>query len=205
MGASIGMAHGLELSQGEPTRPIVAVIGDSTFAHSGLTGLLNSAYNQGSTTVVILDNRITAMTGHQENPVTGRTLMGEETYEMDPEIVSRALGATSVVTVDPHDLASVEAALREETARSGLSVVVAKAPCALMVKDEKYPFAVDVDACTACRACIRLGCPAISADGDGKALIDLAQCVGCGQCVAVCKPGAIVPAGPACDAGGGLS
>ena len=198
MGASIGMAHGLELSGGEE-RPIVGVIGDSTFAHSGLTGLVNTAYNQGSTTVVILDNRITAMTGRQDNPVTGRTLMGEDTYEMDLEAMAYACGAASVVTVDPHDLAATEAVLREEVAKEGLSVVVAKAPCALLLTGERSPYAVDEALCTACGACIRLGCPAISLAEADKAVIDLSQCVGCTQCVAVCKFDAIEPAGAACD------
>lgn len=205
MGAGIGMAHGLEISGGEPSRPVVAVIGDSTFAHSGLTGLVNAAYNQGSSTVVIMDNRTTAMTGRQENPVTGRTLMGEDTYEMDLEAISYACGATSVVTVDPHDLEATEEALRAEVARKGLSVVVTKAPCALLARSDKSPFAVDVEACTACKACVRLGCPAISLGEGDKAAIDTSQCVGCAQCVMVCKFDAILPAGPACDIGGGLT
>ncbi len=204
MGASIGMAHGLELVVGEDDRPVVAVIGDSTYAHSGLTGLVNAVYNRGDSTIVVLDNRTTAMTGHQDNPVTGRTLMGEETTELDLAAVGVALGAASVRVIDPHDLASAEEVLREEVARSGVSLVVAKAPCALLLKDEHSPVGVDDEACTACGVCIRLGCPAISKAQDGKAFIDVALCVGCGQCEQVCTFDAIVPAGPACDIGGGV-
>jgi indolepyruvate ferredoxin oxidoreductase alpha subunit len=182
---------------------VVAVIGDSTYAHSGLTGLVNAVYNGGDSTIVVLDNRTTAMTGHQDNPVTGRTLMGEETPELDLEGTARALGAASVRVVDPHDMKVTEDVLREEVARPGVSFVVAKAPCALLIKDEHTPVAVDDAACTACGVCIRLGCPAISKAEDEKAFIDVSLCVGCGQCEQVCKFDAIVPAGPACDIGGG--
>jgi indolepyruvate ferredoxin oxidoreductase alpha subunit len=205
MGASIGLAHGLELATCEGDRPVVAVIGDSTFAHSGLTGLANAVYNGGDSTIVVLDNRTTAMTGHQDNPVTGRTLMGDETAELDVGGVGAALGAASVRTIDPHDLSGAEEVLREEVARPGVSLVVAKAPCALLLKDEHSPVGVDDEACTACGVCIRLGCPAISTAEDGKAFIDVALCVGCGQCEQVCKFDAIVPAGSACDIGGGMS
>ena len=203
MGASIGMAYGLGLSGSAGERPVVAVIGDSTFAHSGLTGLLNTSYNQGDSTVVVLDNRTTAMTGRQENPVTGVTLAGEETFELDLDTVAQALGASSVVTIDPHDLAATEATLREEDARPGLSVVIAKAPCALKVRSDEPPVAVDDEACSACGVCIRLGCPAISVGDEEKAVIDVALCVGCGHCVQVCKYDAIVPSGPVCDPGEG--
>lgn len=199
MGASIGMAHGLDISGGAEDRPVVGVIGDSTFAHTGLHGLLNTAYNKGNSAVVILDNRITAMTGHQENPVTGRTLQGSETFELDLVEVSRALGATHVVTVNPHDLAATEAAMREAVAHDGLAVVVAKAQCALTLKDFSEPFAVDAEACTACKVCVRLGCPAISVDEEDKAVIDVSLCVGCEQCVAVCRFEAILPAAPVCE------
>ncbi len=199
MGASIGMAHGMWLAERDRDRPVVAVIGDSTFAHSGLTGLVHVSYNKGDVTAVILDNRVTAMTGHQDNPVTGRTLMGEETFELDLEDVARALGASSVRTVDPHDLPATEAVLREEDAREGLSVVIAKAPCALLVKETEQVFAVDEDACTACGVCIRLGCPAISKAPDGRAVIDVALCVGCEQCVHVCRFDAILPTGSVCE------
>ena len=204
MGASIGMAHGFALAGAGPEdRPVVAVIGDSTFAHSGMTGLMDAVYNGGSETVVILDNRITAMTGHQDNPFTGRTLSGDPAHEIDIEAVVRALGVEDVQTVDPNLFKPVEKALARATAHAGVSVVIAKAPCALLSRERPDPFAVDETACTACGMCIRLGCPAISRDGDSRAFIDQETCVGCRQCVQVCKYGAIVRAGRACDIGSG--
>lgn len=203
MGASIGMAHGLGLAGGAGDRPVVAVIGDSTFAHSGLTGLMHAVYNNGAATVVILDNRITAMTGHQDNPFTGRTLAGQAAPEIDIEQVCRALGVTDVRVVNPNLLKPTRTALDAAIAYPGVSVVIAKAPCALLSKEEVDPFAVDDESCTACGECIRLGCPAISREADMKAVIDGALCVGCRQCVQVCAYGAIVRSGKACDIGSG--
>ena len=202
MGASIGMAHGVDLA-GSVERPIVAVIGDSTFAHSGITGLLHMAYAGSTGTVIILDNRTTAMTGHQGNPVNGVFIDGSAAPELDLEALSRAVGAVSVRTVDPHELDATLAVLREETAAQHLSVIIAKAPCALLIKEAKDPYAVDEELCTKCGACIRLGCPAISRDDTGRAVIDTATCVGCGQCVQVCRFDAVVRVGPSCDFGGG--
>lgn len=202
MGASIGMAHGVDLA-GSVERPVVAVIGDSTFAHSGITGLLHMAYAGSTGTVIILDNRTTAMTGHQGNPVNGVFIDGSAAPELDLVALSRAVGAASVRTVDPHELDATLAVLREETAAEHLSVIIAKAPCALLIKDEQDPYAVDEELCTKCGACIRLGCPAISRDDTGRAVIDTATCVGCGQCVQVCRFDAIVRVGPSCDFGGG--
>ncbi|MHB1135168.1 MAG: indolepyruvate ferredoxin oxidoreductase subunit alpha [Coriobacteriia bacterium] len=202
MGASVGMAHGVALA-GSTERPIVAVIGDSTFAHSGITGLLHMAYAGSHGTVIILDNRTTAMTGHQGNPVNGVFINGDAAPEVDLEALCLALGVASVRTVDPHELDPTLAVLREETAAEHLSVIIAKAPCALLVKDLKDPYAVDEELCTKCGACIRLGCPAISRDDTGRAVIDTATCVGCGQCVQVCRFDAIVGVGPSCDLGGG--
>jgi indolepyruvate ferredoxin oxidoreductase alpha subunit len=205
MGASIGMAHGFALAGGGPSeRPVVAVIGDSTFAHSGLTGLLDAVYNGGAETLVVLDNRITAMTGHQDNPFTGRTLSGTPAPEIDIETVVRALGVTDVRTVDPNLFKPTEKALRSAVGHEGVSVVIAKAPCALLSRERPDPFAVDEVACTACGACIRLGCPAISRDGNSRASIDPETCVGCRQCVQVCTYGAIQRTGRACDVGSGL-
>lgn len=204
MGASIGMAHGFTLAGGGPKdRPVVAVIGDSTFAHSGLTGLLDTVYNGGAETIVILDNRITAMTGHQDNPFTGRTLSGGVAPEIDIETVVRALGVTDVKTVDPNLFKPTQKALQHAVETDGVSVVIAKAPCALLLRDRPDPFSVDEDACTACGACIRLGCPAISRDAASRAHIDTELCVGCRQCVQVCRYGAIVRAGRSCDVGMG--
>jgi len=200
MGASIGMAHGVELGGGTAERPVIAVIGDSTFAHSGITALMNTVYNGGGGTVVILDNRITAMTGHQGNPINGITLQERPSHEVDLVALVRALGVNRVQVVDPHDLTAVADVLAEETASPELSVVVFRAPCALLVKEKGDPYTVDEDLCTKCGACIRLGCPAIGKDErTSQAFIDVATCVGCGQCVQVCKYDAIVHTGPACD------
>jgi indolepyruvate ferredoxin oxidoreductase alpha subunit len=203
MGASIGMARGMDLA-GENPQPVVAVIGDSTFAHSGMTGLLHMAYTASAGTVVVLDNRTTAMTGHQGNPVSGKDIKGQPAPAVDLEALARALGAASVRTVDPHDLDATLAVLKEETSADHLSVVIAKAPCALLQRSEKDPFAVDESLCSKCAACVRLGCPAISRSESGYAEIDQATCVGCGQCVQVCRFDAIVRVGPACDLGGVL-
>lgn len=202
MGASIGMAHGLGLSGGAAGRPIVAVLGDSTFAHSGLTGLLDIVYNGGVSTVIVLDNRITAMTGRQDNPFTGRTLQGDDAPDIDIEAVCRALGVSDVRTVDPNLLKPTRTAIEAAVSHPGPSVVIAKAPCVLLTKERPDPFSVDDEACPACGECIRLGCPAISRDRNARAVIDITLCVGCRQCVQVCKYGAIHRTGAACDTGG---
>jgi indolepyruvate ferredoxin oxidoreductase alpha subunit len=201
MGASIGMAHGMALA-GTTDRPVVALIGDSTFAHSGTTGLMHMAYNSGVGTVVIVDNRTTAMTGHQGNPVSGVSITGEQAPALDLVAVCRALGAASVRVVDPNDLEATRRVLEEEVAAKHLSVVVAEAPCALLIREPRTPYAVDEELCTKCGACVRLGCPAISRDADGRAVIETALCVGCSQCVQVCRFNAIVQVGPSCDIGG---
>jgi indolepyruvate ferredoxin oxidoreductase alpha subunit len=203
MGASIGMAHGAELGGGMTGRPIIGVIGDSTFAHTGINGLMSSVYNGATSTIAILDNRITAMTGHQGNPINGITLQNRPGTEIDLAGLCRSLGIERVRTVDPHDLEATETALREEVATEQLSVLVFQAPCALLVREHKDPYAVDEDECTKCGLCVRLGCPAIGKDEHtGRAFIDTAICVGCGQCVQVCKYSAIVHTGPSCDLGG---
>lgn len=200
MGASIGMAHGAQLVGSITDRPIVAVIGDSTFAHSGVTGLMNTVYNGGSGTILILDNRITAMTGHQGNPLNGITLQNRPSHEVDLEGLVRALGVPRVRVVNPHNLTRVQAAIAEETASDELSVIIFRAPCALLVREKGDPYAVDEELCTKCGACIKLGCPAIGKDHrTSRAFIDVAICVGCAQCVQVCKYSAIVHVGPACD------
>jgi len=202
MGASIGMAHGFELSgRGAGTRPVVAVIGDSTFAHSGLTGVMNAVYNGGSETIVVLDNRITAMTGHQDNPFTGRTISGAEAPEIDIETVVRALGVTDVRTVDPNLLRPTDKAIREAVATPGVSVVIAKAPCVLVTRERNDPYTVDPAKCTACGICVRLGCPAIGRGENSRAVIDTELCIGCRQCVQVCRYAAIKRTGPSCEIG----
>lgn len=200
MGASIGMAHGAELVGGIAERPVVAVIGDSTFAHSGITALMNTVYNGGGGTVAILDNKITAMTGHQGNPLNGITLQNRASHEVDLEALVRAIGVKRVRVVNPHGAAAVRVAFAEEIAAPELSVIIFRAPCALLVPDRGDPFAVIEDACTSCGACIKLGCPAIGKDeSTSRAYIDVSLCVGCRQCVQVCKYNAIQHAGPSCD------
>lgn len=204
MGASIGMAHGLSLA-GSVDRPVVGVIGDSTFAHSGITGLLDLVYNGAAGTIVILDNRTTAMTGHQGNPVNGVTLDGSQSPPLDLPALVHALGIDDVCEADPHDPLAMLELLREKTATPALSVIIAKAPCALLRREKGRPYAVDEERCAACGVCVGLGCPAISrAPESGLASIDTSLCVGCGQCERVCRYDAIVPGADACEIGGGV-
>ena len=190
MGGSITMAHGMEMARGsEYAKNVVAVIGDSTFFHSGITGLINMKYNGATGTVVILDNRITGMTGHQDNPCTGKNAKGEPAYAVDIEALVKACGVEHVVTVDPFDLNAFEQAVKEETARGELSVIVARRPCALIVKQPDMPLRVN-DNCKNCGMCMKIGCPAIE-KADGKAVIVAERCNGCGLCTKVCKFGAI--------------
>lgn len=191
MGASIGMAHGMEKARGtEFTKNVVGIIGDSTFIHSGITGLVDIVYNKGVSTIIIADNSITGMTGHQQNPGTGKTLKGEQTYALDLPTLCKAVGIENVVTVNAYDMKAVEKALREETAKEEPSVIITKAPCKLIIK-EKWPVHnVDHDKCVGCGACLKLGCPAIQ-KGDKKVTINTALCAGCGVCATVCPKGAI--------------
>ncbi|MEG2850833.1 MAG: thiamine pyrophosphate-dependent enzyme [Raoultibacter sp.] len=193
MGASISMAHGFELAlQGTEHRPIVGIIGDSTFAHSGLSSLISTAYNKGGGTVAILDNRTTAMTGRQGNPFNGETLQKRPSREMGIERIVEALGISDVQTVDPHDAKAVRAALKAACASADLSVIVFRAPCVLIDRIKQPHFEVNAS-CTACGVCISLGCPALSCDPlTGQAAIDATLCIGCGQCAQYCNFGAIV-------------
>lgn len=191
MGGSITMAHGMEMARGkEFAKDVVAVIGDSTFFHSGITGLINMRYNGATGTVIVLDNRITGMTGHQDNPSTGRDAKGNPAPAIDIEGLVRACGVEHVVTVDPFDLKALTAAVKEETARGELSVIIAKRPCALIVKQTNPPLVV-TDACKSCGACLKIGCPAIEKRPDGRAVIAFDRCNGCGLCTKVCPFGAI--------------
>ena len=191
MGASIGALHGFNKVRGaESEGKTVAVIGDSTFMHSGMTGLANVAYNGSNSTVIILDNSITGMTGHQQNPTTGYNIKGDPAGKIDLEALCRAMGFTRVRVVDPYDLAACDKALKEELAAAEPSVIISRRPCALL-KYVKHglPLSVDADKCIGCGSCMRIGCPAISMK-DGKARVDATLCVGCGVCSQLCPKGA---------------
>ena len=187
MGASISGMHGFTKAGGGEGRKVVAVIGDSTFMHSGMTGLVNMAYNESGGTVIIVDNSITGMTGHQQNPTTGFNLKGDPCTKIDLESFCRAIGIRRVRVVDPYDLAQCDAAIKEETAVDEPSVIISRRPCALLkyVKHKK-PIIADSDKCVGCKACMKIGCPAISII-DKKAKIDNTLCTGCGVCAQLCK------------------
>lgn len=192
MGASVSSIHGFNKMLGEDAeKKTVCVIGDSTFMHSGMTGLANIAYNQSNSTVIILDNSITGMTGHQQNPTTGYNIKGDPAGKIDLEALCRAMGFNRVVVVDPYNLEQCDAVIKEELAAAEPSVIISRRPCALL-KYVKHnpPLAVDADKCKGCKACMKLGCPAISFK-NGKAVIDRTQCVGCNVCSQLCKFGAI--------------
>ncbi len=192
MGASVSGLHGFNKAGGSDSeRKTVCVIGDSTFMHSGITGLVNIAYNGSNSTVIILDNSITGMTGHQQNPTTGKNIKGEPALAVDLEALCRAIGIERVRVVDPYDLAACETAVREELAAEAPSVIISRRPCMLLkyVK-AKPPVKVNEDKCVGCRQCMKLGCPAISFKNK-KAHIDPTQCVGCDVCTQLCKLNAI--------------
>ncbi|MCI7350324.1 MAG: indolepyruvate ferredoxin oxidoreductase subunit alpha [Ruminococcus sp.] len=192
MGASVSGLHGMNKARGaEFEKKAVAVIGDSTFIHSGITGLVNIAYNATNSTVIILDNSITGMTGHQQNPTTGYNIKGDPAAKIDLEALCRSCGINRVRVVDPYKMSEVEAAVKEELAAEEPSVIISRRPCALL-KYVKHKPALKVDSakCVGCKMCLKIGCPAISIH-DGKCVIDHTQCVGCGICKEMCKPGAI--------------
>lgn len=193
MGASISGLHGFNKARGaESEKKSVAVIGDSTFMHSGMTGLVNIAYNDSNSTVIILDNSITGMTGHQQNPTTGKNLKGDPAAAVNLEELCKAIGIKRVRVVDPYSLAETEAVIKEELAADEASVIISRRPCALLKYVKHKPaLKVEFDKCIGCKMCMKLGCPAISMV-NGKATIDHTQCVGCGICREMCKKGAIV-------------
>jgi len=212
MGASISMAYGMEKALGKDSLgKIVAVIGDSTFMHTGINGLINVVYNRGFSTIIILDNRTTGMTGHQPNPSTGVTLSGDLCPEINIEALCRAIGVKHVVTLNPHEHENAEKILRQEIERPEPSVIITKAPCALLPemkkrKDKKIHRTIEAN-CTGCRACLRIGCPAIEwvpmtpeeakqfgykETQKGHSHINMVMCDGCGQCLPLCKFKAIV-------------
>ena len=188
MGGSISALHGFNKAGGaECEGRTVAVIGDSTFMHSGMTGLANIAYNQSNSTVIILDNSITGMTGHQQNPTTGYNIKGEPAGKIDLEALCRAMGFNRVRVVDPYNLKEVDEAVKEELAAAEPSVIISRRPCALL-KYVKHnaPLKVNTDKCIGCKSCMQIGCPSISIK-NGKAHVDNTLCVGCNVCSQMCR------------------
>ncbi len=197
MGGGVTMAHGMDKA-GEP-RKVVGIVGDSTFFHSGITGLLDIAYNRGTSTIIVVDNRTTAMTGHQDHPGTGRTLMGEATVEASIEALGSACGIRRVVTVDPYDLRATTAAIKAEIDADEPSLVVSRAPCPLQEKIRLGPVRrIDPETCSRCGACLKLGCPAIEGDDEGVRVNPM-LCIGCGMCDQVCRFDAVQAEGSGAD------
>ena len=203
MGSGFSMAHGAAkiMEKFGDTKKIVGVVGDSTFFHTGMNSMLDAVYNHSNVTLIVVDNRITGMTGHQENPGSGYTITGELAYPADIEGVARAFGMTDIHKVNPMDLEATRKALKEAIAFEGPSLVITRYPCALKKRSpediaefgtEKAKYAVNHDDCIGCKSCLRLGCPAISFDGGAKkADIDRVACAGCGVCAQVCPKKAI--------------
>ncbi len=194
MGASCSGLHGFNLAGGaEHEKHSVAVIGDSTFAHSGITGIADIAYNRSNSTVLILDNSITGMTGHQQNPTTGRNLRGEPAGKIDLEALCRAVGFDRVRVVDPNDLKAMDQVLKEELAAEEPSIIISRRPCVMLKSVKKAPpLTVDLDKCNGCGLCMKIGCPALSLRGE-KVEIDRTQCVGCQVCMQMCHRDALLP------------
>ena len=195
MGASISAGFGMAKARGkEFNKKLVSVIGDSTFIHSGITGLIDVVYNKGANTIIILDNSITGMTGHQQNPTTGKTIRMEETTQVDLIKLAEAVGVKRIVVADPFDVKNFEAVVKAEVEVDEPSVIIAQRPCALL-KGVKYIGKCEIsDKCKKCKQCLKLGCPAIS-NVNGNIIIDKNQCNGCGLCMNVCPFEAIVKVG----------
>lgn len=192
MGASISGLHGFNKGRkGEYEGKAVAVIGDSTFMHSGITSLVDIAYNRSNSTVIVLDNSITGMTGHQNNPANGKNIYGDPASAVNLEALAHAIGINSVTVVNPGDLAETERVIKEELAKAEPSLIIARKPCALLkTVKHKPPFHIDADKCKNCKSCMRIGCPAL-VSGDKCITIDNTLCVGCGLCEQLCKFDAI--------------
>lgn len=192
MGASIGQALGME--KAGVSKKIVAVIGDSTFLHSGITPLVDAVYNEGHITVVILDNGTTAMTGHQEHPGTGISAQGKKTTKVELETLVRGIGVKDVKVVDAFDLKSLRASVRNSLAKAELSVIIVRGTCSVRLPSRSGPRAINQERCDLCGTCLRLGCSAIQ-KGDGRLFIDPALCAGdaCTLCQQLCPRRAIAP------------
>ncbi len=196
MGASISSLHGMEKAKGKDyIKNWVAVIGDSTFLHTGVNSLMNMVYNKGTGTVMILDNSTTGMTGHQDHAATGKTLMGEATYAIDIPGLCRAMGIKNVVEVNAFDIATLEKVVKEEVAKDEVSVIITKSPCVLLDKSKKPTYIEIPDKCKKCGMCMKPGCPAMAKNPDGTITIDQTMCTGCGLCATLCKFDAIKKAG----------
>ena len=195
MGASISSLHGMEKAKGKDyIKKWVAVIGDSTFMHTGINSLINMIYNKGTGTVMILDNSTTGMTGHQDNAATGLTLKGEPTYAVDLATLCKAVGVNHVYEINAFDTEKLEKAIKEATAMDEVAVIIAKAPCVLLDKTPvKKQFRIDADECKKCGMCMKPGCPAITKNENGTIVINDTMCNGCGLCETSCKFGAIKP------------
>ena len=192
MGSSISTLHGMEKAKGkEYIKNWVAVIGDSTFLHTGVNSLMNMVYNQATGTVMILDNSTTGMTGHQDHAATGKTLMGDPTYAIDIPGLCRAMGIKNVVEVNAFDIETLEKTIREEVAKDEVSVIITKSPCVLLSKEKKPLYTAHSDKCKKCGMCMKPGCPAMTKNADGTVYIDDTMCTGCGLCENLCKFNAI--------------
>lgn len=192
MGASISSLHGMEKAKGkEYIKNWVAVIGDSTFLHTGVNSLMNMVYNQATGTVLILDNSTTGMTGHQDHAATGKTLQGDPTYAIDIPNLCRAIGVPNVQEINAFDIETLEKAIKEEVAKDEVSVIITKTPCVLLDKRPKPLYAADPEKCKKCGMCMKPGCPAMTRNEDGTIRIDDTMCTGCGLCESLCKFGAI--------------
>ncbi len=196
MGASISSLHGMEKAKGKDyIKNWVAVIGDSTFLHTGVNSLMNMMYNKSTGTVMILDNSTTGMTGHQDHAATGTTLMGEPTYAIDIPSLCKAIGVKNVIEVNAFDIATLEKVIKEEVAKDEVSVIITKTPCVLLDKSKKPYYIAHSDKCKKCGMCMKPGCPAMTRKEDGTIRIDDTMCTGCGLCETLCKFGAIEKAG----------
>ena len=188
MGASISSLHGMEKAKGKDyIKNWVAVIGDSTFLHTGVNSLMNMMYNRATGTVMILDNSTTGMTGHQDHAATGKTLLGEPTYAIDIPALCRAIGVKNVVEVNAFDIEKLEKVVKEEVAKDEVSVIITKSPCVLLDKSKKPVYMAHEDKCKKCGMCMKPGCPAMTRNADGTIHIDDTMCTGCGLCETLCK------------------